>query len=112
MALSKNDAKKKGAAKKLQVEAAHEENKKVGMKMAKEAIKKRLPAKREASKTGRMQEMQKFFRGVLAELKKVHWPNRRETAVYTSVVLVSVIFVAVLIWIFDSGLSLLLKLFL
>lgn len=48
----------------------------------------------------------KFFRGVWAELKKVHWPNRSELITYTTVVLVSVAIVALLIWIVDSALTL------
>ncbi|WP_227764088.1 preprotein translocase subunit SecE [Zhaonella formicivorans] len=44
----------------------------------------------------------KFFRGVVSELKKVHWPNRKELITYTSVVLASVFIVSLLIWIVDS----------
>ncbi len=51
---------------------------------------------------------QRFFRGVLAELKKVHWPTRPELITYTSVVLVSVALVALVIWIIDSAYSFLL----
>lgn len=48
----------------------------------------------------------KFFRGVWAELKKVHWPNRSELITYTTVVFVSVAIVALLIWVVDSALNL------
>jgi preprotein translocase subunit SecE len=44
----------------------------------------------------------KYFKGVLSELKKVHWPNRKELVTYTSVVLVSVLVVSAIIWIVDS----------
>lgn len=44
----------------------------------------------------------KYFRGVLSELKKVHWPNRKELITYTGVVLVSVLVVSGIIWIVDS----------
>lgn len=47
----------------------------------------------------------KFLRGVWAELKKVHWPDKKQITVYTSVVLVSVFIIALVIWIVDSGLS-------
>lgn len=47
----------------------------------------------------------KFLREVRAELKKVIWPTRRETMVFTSVVVVSVAIVAAIIWVFDSILS-------
>ena len=121
MALSKNDTKKKGAVKKLKVEAVpkavpQQEPKKISLKsinsLARDAIKKRLPVKKDNAKGNRIESLQKFFRGVYTELKKVHWPNRREIAIYTSVVLVSVVTVAVLIWVFDSALSQLLKLIL
>ena len=62
---------------------------------------KELAKKAVAPKTGRFENIKSFFRGVINELKKVHWPTRRETAIYTVVVLVSVVFVAILIWIFD-----------
>ena len=63
-------------------------------------------------KVNRVEQAQKFFRGVLNELKKVHWPTRREVIIYTSVVVVAVIAVGVMIWIFDSALSSVLKLIL
>lgn len=47
----------------------------------------------------------KFLREVRAELKKVIWPTRRETMVFTSVVVVSVAIIAAIIWVFDSILS-------
>lgn len=50
-----------------------------------------------------------FFRQSWAELKKVHWPSRQELITYTGVVLVSVAFVALLIWLVDSALSFLLE---
>ncbi len=62
----------------------------------KEVVKKAAPAK-----PSRIEQARTFFRGVVNELKKVHWPTRRETAIYTTVVVVSVAFVAILIWIFD-----------
>jgi len=52
-------------------------------------------------KVNRFEQVKKFFKGVISELKKVHWPGRREVVIYTIVVLVAVIFVGVLIWLFD-----------
>ncbi|MBE3591271.1 MAG: preprotein translocase subunit SecE [Firmicutes bacterium] len=52
----------------------------------------------------------KFFREVLAEMRKIVWPTRRETAIYTGVVIGTVALVAVSIWIFDSILGYLLGL--
>ncbi|KAF1083701.1 preprotein translocase subunit SecE [Sporotomaculum syntrophicum] len=54
-----------------------------------------------ANKPNRIEHTKSFFRGVMNELKRVHWPTRKETMIYTAVVLVSVVFVAVLIWVFD-----------
>jgi len=47
----------------------------------------------------------KYFQGVLAELKRVHWPGVREVATYTAVVLVTVGVLALLMWIFDTALG-------
>lgn len=47
----------------------------------------------------------RYFRDVRTELKRVVWPDRRQTIIYTSVVVVSVSIVAVVIWIVDAILS-------
>lgn len=73
----------------------------------KDTAKKEPPVKKE--KVNYIEQVQKFLRGTLNELKKVHWPSRREIIIYTSVVLVAVVFVGVLIWLFDSVLSLILR---
>jgi len=52
----------------------------------------------------------RFLREVRAELRKVIWPDRRQTVVFTAVVLVSVAAVAVLIWIVDTAFSQVLRL--
>lgn len=46
-----------------------------------------------------------YFRDVWNELKKVHWPTRKQLLVYTGVVFISVGIIALLIWIVDSGLT-------
>ena len=56
-----------------------------------------------------MEKSKKFFRGVWSELKKVHWPNRKELVNYTMVVLVATLAVSAMIWIVDSLLSFLLE---
>ena len=48
-----------------------------------------------------------YFKGVWSELKKVHWPDRKQLLTYTGVVLVAVAIVSVMLWIVDSGLSIL-----
>ena len=41
--------------------------------------------------------LQRFLREVVAELRKVHWPTRRQLVVYTFVVLVFVAFMVALV---------------
>jgi preprotein translocase subunit SecE len=50
-----------------------------------------------------------YFTGIYNEMKKVHWPGRVQLFGYTGVVLLSVAFIALIVWIFDSGLSFLLE---
>lgn len=50
-----------------------------------------------------------YFSTVYNELKKVHWPGRNQLIGYTGVVLFSVAVVALIIWLFDTGLSFLLE---
>jgi len=46
-----------------------------------------------------------YVAATVNELKKVHWPGRTQLIAYTGVVLLSVAFIALLVWLFDSGLS-------
>jgi len=62
-----------------------------------------------STKTNFREKSSKFFRGVWAELKKVHWPDKKQIAIYTSVVLISVFIIAFVIWIVDSGLTFILN---
>jgi len=64
----------------------------------------------EKAKAG--EKLVKFFKGSWAELKKVHWPTRRELVIYTGVVLLTVFLVGLLLWIMDSVYSFLFKLIL
>jgi len=52
------------------------------------------------------QGISKFFRNVQAELKKVNWPNRKELTTYTIVVIATVLVLAVVIFFWDSLLTL------
>lgn len=45
----------------------------------------------------------KFFREVQMELKRVIWPNRRQTIVYTAVVLAAVAFVTAVLYVVDTS---------
>ena len=46
-----------------------------------------------------------FFKNVWAELKNVHWPARKQVLIYTGVVLITIVIVMVVLWIFDTILS-------
>jgi preprotein translocase subunit SecE len=47
----------------------------------------------------------RFLREVVAELRKVIWPSRRELVVYTAVVLVFVSFMVAFVTLLDMGLG-------
>lgn len=99
---------KKDAAKKDKKDAAKGDKK--GLALIKDKIsiaKKDSVVKKE--KVNYIEQARKFIRGALNELKKVHWPTRREIIIYTAVVLVAVVAVGVMIWLFDSALSFILK---
>jgi preprotein translocase subunit SecE len=63
-----------------------------------------------SSNTKRKGTIKDFFKGVITELKKVHWPSRKQVSVYTGVVIVTVLLVAVVVSAVDFGLSSLLGL--
>ncbi len=50
---------------------------------------------------GRLRRTITFYKQVVAELRKVIWPTRRELLTYTSVVLVFVLFMVTVISIYD-----------
>jgi preprotein translocase subunit SecE len=50
---------------------------------------------------GRLRLAITFYRQVVAELRKVIWPTRRELLTYTSVVLVFVLFMVAIVSAFD-----------
>jgi preprotein translocase subunit SecE len=47
--------------------------------------------------------LRRFMREVVAELRKVHWPTRRQIVVYTVVVLIFVAFMVTLVGLLDVG---------
>ncbi|MGI6433841.1 MAG: preprotein translocase subunit SecE [Syntrophomonadaceae bacterium] len=63
------------------------------------------PAKKDDNVKSKWDQAKGFLLGVWYELKKVHWPNRQQLLAYTGVVLFSVAVVAIILWIFDMGLS-------
>lgn len=65
--------------------------------------------KKSTNTPGQRERSSDYFKGVWSELKKVHWPDRKQLLTYTGVVFVAVAIVAVLLWIVDSGLSIVLS---
>jgi len=56
----------------------------------------------EMAVAGNMSRVKKFLREVRAELKKVSWPSKQELTSSTGIVFVSVVAVAVMIWLIDA----------
>lgn len=73
--------------------------------------KNKVPAKKQKEVTlaTRWENTKNYFIGIYNELKKVHWPGRAQLVAYTGVVLFAVTLVALIIWVFDKGLSFLLE---
>lgn len=57
-------------------------------------------------------KMQRQLHDIKIEMKKVHWPTKRELAVFTGVVLLAILIIGVFFWILDSGFTSLLRLIL
>ena len=53
-----------------------------------------MAANTEVKKPGRIKT---FFKGVWGELKKVHWPDRKQLAVYTGVVIIFVLIISLVL---------------
>ena len=53
-----------------------------------------------------------FFREVKVEIKKISWPQRKETIASTSIVIISVLIIGIFLGIVDVGLARLVKLIL
>jgi preprotein translocase subunit SecE len=60
-------------------------------------------AARATSEGSPIARLRRFLREVVAELRKVHWPTRRQIVVYTVVVLVFVAFMVTLVGLLDVG---------
>ena len=59
-----------------------------------------------------MQRIEKFFREVGREMRKVSWPKRKELTRYTVTVLSTVVFFTVFFAVIDLGISKLIRLIL
>jgi len=62
-----------------------------------------------SEKIGLFGGLKRWLRSVWGELKKVHWPTRKEIVAYTIVVMIAVALVGVGIWIADLGISFLMQ---
>lgn len=63
------------------------------------------PAKKESPVEG----IKRSFRNVIAELKKVNWPNRKDLTTYTIVVIATIIVVSLIIFLWDTVLTFIFK---
>ncbi len=70
---------------------------------------KELKAKDAKKKNSRVKS---FFRGVWSELKKVHWPTKKQLVTYTGVVILAVLVMALAISVFDWAISSIIELLL
>jgi preprotein translocase subunit SecE len=61
-----------------------------------------MSEKQPEKKVGFFAKAKKTSRASLNELKKVHWPTKKELFTYTNVVLSVVVLMAVLIWVVDA----------
>ncbi|WP_072690641.1 preprotein translocase subunit SecE [Rhodococcus marinonascens] len=70
-----------------------------------DAATKVRPAKKDRAEKPRKENifkrLRRFLREVIAELRKVIWPNRKQMITYTSVVLVFLVFMVTLIGVLD-----------
>lgn len=63
----------------------------------------------EKKKPGFFSRIGKTFRDMRGEMKRVVWPSKKQTVNNTVIVLVFMAFMAVIIGLFDFGLSVLIK---
>ena len=73
--------------------------------LSRQAAAKKASGRTERSKgsSNPFKALRKYFREVVAELRKVIWPNRKQMVTYTAVVLIFVIFMVALISGVDLG---------
>ncbi|MFH1156831.1 MAG: preprotein translocase subunit SecE [Pseudomonadota bacterium] len=80
-----------------------------GLKQEAKTVEKRIrpvaPVSVEPGEPNRFQKAIQFFREVKVELKKVTWPNRKQTAGSTLVVIILVFILATFLGLVDFGLS-------
>ena len=64
-----------------------------------------MTEKQPEKKVGFFARTKKSAKATLNELKKVHWPTKKELITYTEVVIVTVAIIAAGIWVIDSVIS-------
>ncbi len=64
-----------------------------------------MSEKQPEKKVGFFEKTKKTAKASMNELKKVHWPTKKELFTYTNVVLGTVVVISALIWIVDSIVS-------
>jgi preprotein translocase subunit SecE len=69
-----------------------------------------VAAEQKQARPGFFKRSAQFFKDAWGELKRVRWPNRKELVSYTLVVIWTCIFIILLIFAFDLGISYLLEL--
>lgn len=57
--------------------------------------------KQTKKKAGLGQRIKKWYRGMVAELKKVVWPTKEQVLKNSGIVLLCILIVGVFIWVFD-----------
>jgi preprotein translocase subunit SecE len=57
--------------------------------------------KRDPNRPGRIRTIGTFYKQVVAELRKVIWPTRKELVTYTTVVVVFVLIITAIVAVFD-----------
>ena len=65
-----------------------------------------------SEKVGIVERTKRYFRSMFQEMKRVHWPGRRDLIIYTIAVICVSLVVAMLIWLFDTGITALMGLIL
>ncbi|MBR5318516.1 MAG: preprotein translocase subunit SecE [Peptococcaceae bacterium] len=61
-----------------------------------------MSEKQPEKKVGFFARAKKSSKASLNELKKVHWPTKKELFTYTNVVLATVVIISALIWVVDA----------
>ena len=59
-----------------------------------------------------LERIKRPFRNMAQEMKKVHWPGKRDMAIYTAVVIGVSLVVALVIYLLDTGIGTMMNLIL